>query len=148
MDNQKRINMAKAAQSIRQAAFASNVRWACDRMDFGSFREAAKAFDVDYDWLRRAVTQGFAWTWKNNPAVTKLATFFGVRQEEILGGTGRSVSHGGSGEGQSRLLHPLPDARSGPTPLWHPPARPSATLLGCHRGVRAVHQEARYGGSK
>jgi len=52
-------------------------------MDFGSFREAAEAFDVGYDWLRRAVTQGVAWTRKDNPAVTKLATFFGVRQEEI-----------------------------------------------------------------
>ena len=46
-----------------------------------------------------------------------------------MGGTGRSVSHGGSGEGQSRLLRLLPDARSGSTPLWHPPARPCARCL-------------------
>ncbi len=78
MEGKKRTNRPKTAQSPRQAAFARNVRWACDRMDFGSLREAAEAIGVSYVWLRRAVTQGVAWTRKDNPSVDKLAGFFEV----------------------------------------------------------------------
>lgn len=52
-------------------------------MGFGSYREAADAFEVGYEWLRRAVTRGVAWTRGNNPALSNLAKFFGVYQVDL-----------------------------------------------------------------
>jgi hypothetical protein len=74
--------MSKNAQSTKQA-FARNVRWACDCMGFGSLKEAAGELGVGYDWLRRAVTQGVIRTRKDNPAVTNLADFFGVKKDVL-----------------------------------------------------------------
>jgi DNA adenine methylase len=73
--------MAKTTRSDEQALCAANVRWMCDCMGFRTYKEAACALGVGYDWLRRAVTRGIGWTRGKNPDLEKLASYFDVPKD-------------------------------------------------------------------
>jgi hypothetical protein len=89
MSDEKRTDDKKITQSDKRKAFATNIRWACDRMEFGSYKEAAEKMQVRYAWLRRAATRGIAWTKTSNDSVTNLAKFFDVNSEMLWDSSGK-----------------------------------------------------------
>ncbi len=80
------------SRSKRKYYFVQNLRLAIHHQGW-TLVEAAAKFGVNYPWLRRAATQGIAWTHHGNLAVERIANHFGCETPLLWSGNGGFQEH-------------------------------------------------------